>query len=266
MMTTKQMTTKKDQCTVVALYGLHTDSNALSHFHEELLQWFQRYGAGPDKMAIQGKGYTGKVGAFARTDSQLRKRGFDDIESIALFSMLAEGTIPVRDWRMTAEVALTPSCAVFAAHTSMVDEQGMLEIARRAIAQLQPDYGLGYLRESRLGPAMYGMGVSYGINAFSGPEYDESVNISRWGDTAMPQHIYREGILRDIYPNNFLTEAQLARSIEGVSLASWIQQDSGRGSLAEFQDNVSLWSLNDSEIAYVREVLEKAGFIFNVQH
>ena len=257
----ENMKHKCDECGVVAFYGLHVQREALSLFYDELLQWFNKYGARPNKLAVEGDGYSGKTGAFSRIDSQLRERGFRGIESISVFSMSSDGTIPILDWNMTAEVSLKPSCAVFSGHSSFVDETAMLDIARQAVVHLKPDYGIGYWRESRLGPVMYAMGISHGINSFSGPEYEEGVKISRWTE-GMNENVYCDGLLRDIYPYNFLTDEQTSRNVGNVTLARWIQEDSKRGRLIEFQDHVSLWLLNESEITYVREVLERGGFIF----
>lgn len=252
----------RNLCRVVAFYGLRSQRATLSHLYEEVLEWFGEHEAHPNRLAVQGDGYSGKVGAFSRTDSLMRERSFRGIESISLFSLPADGTLPTRDWTMTAEVTLGRSCAVFAGRSSLVDESSMLDMAHRAIGHLRPDYGIAYDRESRLGPVEYAMGLSCGVDSFSGPKYEESVKISQWTE-GMAQHVYRNGLLRGIYPHNFLTDAQLSRNVRGGTLASWIQEDGNRGSLVEFQGHVWLWSLDDSEIGNVREVLEREAIVFD---
>jgi hypothetical protein len=69
--------------------------------------------------------------------------------------------------------------------------------------------------------------------------------------------------LREVYPWNFLTESQLSRRIEGVSLQQWIGMDRNRGSIESFVNNMMLWSVKESKISRVQSALQSAGLIFN---
>ena len=257
--------TKSDECWVFALYGIDATGESLGSIYEELLAWLDAHDAPPDKLSVHGEGFPGKVGAFPRLHAKLEKAGFEKVESLSLFSLLPDADLPVRDWKAEADLSPRHSCAVFAADASLAGVESMLDITRRAVEHLRPVYGIGYRRERRLGPVLYAYGMSYGINAFSGPEYEESLRISRWGDTAMEGGMYRQGLLRDVYPYNLLTEVHLAARVEGVRLEEWIREGAGRGELAPFQGGVRLWKVDDAARERVRPALRQAGLIFDAE-
>lgn len=258
--------TPSPDCQAIAFYGWDASEQSLRAFWERLLAWFDAHACPPDLLSVHGEGFSGKVASFSRVHARLKARGFESVESISVFSMLPEGTIPVRDWKMTADLSRRQSCAVVAADSSLVTiENSMLAIARRAVEDLRPVYGVGYRRERRLGPALYAFGLNYGIHASSGPEYEESLRVSRWGDTGMARQVFRHGVLRDVYPYNFLTEAQLSALVDGIRLEAWIRQAAGRGNLASFHGNVSLWTVDDAALPGLRDVLGAAGLVFDAR-
>ena len=255
---------ESEDCWVVALYGFDVRGESLALLYEDLLTWFDAHDCHPDKLSVHGEGFSGKVEAFSRYHLRLKERGFETIEYFSISSLLAEATLPIHDWKMTADVSSRSSYAVFAADSSLVSMEGsMLDITRRAVEHLRPLYGIGYRRERRLGPVLYAIGLSYGINAFSGPQYEEMLRISRWSDTGKRGQVYRQGLLRDVYPYNFLTEAQLSAPVGGTRLGEWIRLGAERGELAPFEGNVSLWTVDDAARPRVRKVLQEAGLIFD---
>jgi len=67
--------------------------------------------------------------------------------------------------------------------------------------------------------------------------------------TRMP---YEEGFLRFVYPGNFLNKTQLSARIEDESLESWIKSSLAHGSIKKISDEISLWSLTDEQLEFVR--------------
>lgn len=249
---------------VVAFYGL-ADAKAAASFYEDTLQWFQANDCPPDKLSVAGEGFSGKPTAFNRTHGRLMKGGFQGIDSVTVLSMCPDSSLPLTDWRMTAILSLKDSYVVLAADSSVASMDSMLSVARTTVEHLKPCYGIGYVREMRLGPSLYAIGLNYGTHtAFSGPEYEEKLRITRWGE-AMGQHAYRDGFVRDVYPCNFLTNPQLSRSVAGASLHDWITHDASRGQLTEFAGDVFLWSVDEAVIQPVRDVLHREGVIYDAQ-
>lgn len=79
----------------------------------------------------------------------------------------------------------------------------------------------------------------------------------------MDRQVYREGVLRDVYPWNFLTASHLTAQVNNMVLQDWIQQDEQRGQLKPLNDDVWLWEVNEENILAVRYTLWDAGIIFN---
>jgi hypothetical protein len=141
----------------------------------------------------------------------------------------------------------------------------MLSVARAVVRDFAPMYGIGFRREMDLGPMLYGLGQCVGLNSW-GAERADAVRINRWHSVGMVQRVYEKGLLRDVYPWNFLTEPHLNRQVEGVSLRQWIEQNQIRGVLSLVAGDVWLWEVGDSQIPHVRTAMANAGMVFDVGH
>src|SRR5437763_168555 len=76
-----------------------------------------------------------------------------------------------------------------------------------------PEYGIGYARPAPLGPTWYAIGICQGFPiSLTKAEYEQKLTISRWAN-AMRARVWQRGVLRDVYPWNFLTQPQLSASV-----------------------------------------------------
>lgn len=69
---------------------------------------------------------------------------------------------------------------------------------------------------------------------------------------------HQQGLLRFVYPQNFLSEAQLRIPVDGADLEAWIRAG-GRGRLVPLSPHLWSWHLDDSEIEQVRLELGQKG-------
>ena len=127
---------------------------------------------------------------------------------------------------------------------------------------LNPAYGIGYVMPHANGPELYAIGLNYGGHTRTGKAYEEACNVGRWGTIGMRKQVFREGLLRDVYSWNFLTEPQLVRLVGKTSLRKWIGQDVCRGKISRLTDEVSLWEVEAQHIPELRERLKVSGVIF----
>jgi hypothetical protein len=176
--------------------------------------------------------------------------------------MEVNGSFPMFDWKMKVCYSKSQSYFVIGVDTDVAPMSWLLDVGGTAIAALRPSYGIGYTRELRRGPTLYAVGVSSNT-PFSGPEYEDAVRTTAWGLSAMTTEVYRNGILRDVHPYNFLTAPQLKRRVRGISLEAWISQDADRGLLTELSPGCIQWSVVPSETSGIREVLQQEGAIFS---
>ena len=133
----------------------------------------------------------------------------------------------------------------------------MLAIATAMAEDLRPEYGIGYNRLRREGPEWFAVGICHSqgvddaVSKVSGEAYEERLVISRWGD-AMDERLWRKGILRDVYPWNFLTRPQLSTRVGAEPLRRRVRQDARRGTLKEISGPIVLWEVRQTEIPQVR--------------
>jgi hypothetical protein len=259
-----------EECSVVTFYGINTDANAAAAFYQAVVRWFTELGCPPDKLSVHGPGHSGKPVSFARVSAKLQKAGFEGVTSLSVTAMTPGGQIPVNDWLLMADWSVEYSYALVAARSSLatLSNESMLPLAQTLAQDSKPMYGIGYTRPHRLGPAMYAIGICQGLGPggygvdLTEAEREEADSISRWGDGLAGQ-VWRDGLLRDVYPWNFLTKPQFTKPVGGVPLEQWIRQDTRRGTLGPLCEGVSLWEVGEAHLPAVRQALHQAGVIFD---
>lgn len=119
-------------------------------------------------------------------------------------------------------------------------------------------YGYVISRPLLQGPVFFAHGVVAGLG-YSSDEWDQAEKITRWSDELRGERRYsHDGLLRDVFPVNFLSVAHLQAPVGDQTLAEWIA-DGSRGLLAEIGGGLSSWTLNPEQIPDVRDELVRAG-------
>ena len=247
-----------------AFYGLK-NPKSIDSYYNAVVQWFSEKDCLPDKLSVNGKGFSGKPTAFKRTNERLLNTGFQDVESLSIIAMLEDGEYPLTDWKMTATLSVGKcSYIILGINSANAGLNDSSDIVQTTAKLMKPCYGIGYYREMEFGPSLYAIGINYGMHdVFSGPEYDKKLKISHWGSVGMNEAVYERGLLRDIYPENFLTKPHLSRTVSGIPLKKWIAEHTNRGKLTTITDQMTLWSIDDSEIDQVRDSLKDEDIIFD---
>lgn len=255
--------TSDAEAAVVAFYGVRLDEEVLREVYEVAVEWLHSVGVAATHMSVRGTGFTGKVGVAERVLRRVKEVGFSPVESFSLFSLGPSGRIPVSDSLASFECSSGGSYVVAGASSCLTSLDAVAggAIAKKLASVAKPAYGIGYCRERRLGPEFYAIGVCQGLG-MSGNEYLEGVQISRWGDSGMKLHVYSNGLLRDVYPYNYLNDAHLGRRIDGMPLQEWIQKDEARGRLEPIA-GLYVWTLGEDMVPAVRRALGPAGVIWD---
>jgi hypothetical protein len=257
---------ENDEYSAFAFYGMAGGEQPVTYCFETMNQWFTELGHPPDKLSVHGSGHSGKIISFTRGMANLRRTGFSQVFSFFIYSMIPDGKTERNEDLLSASFYFEPedSWSVVCAHPSLASltHDSMFPVAKALLQQVSPQYGIGYKRIHRRGPELYAIGI--GMNSpSSGSGYEESLLDSRWCDTGMPKCVYREGILRNVFPWNFLNRKQLNMNVGDKSLEQWISQKAKRGSLVSVSESLSFWEVEDSEIPAIRQELWDAGLIFN---
>lgn len=227
---------------------------------ETVLGWLESRGVVPAKLGVTAPGFSSKMTSFESTYGRLLRRSFSGLKS---FELTGDGTS--RDGSAAhANAGFVPDCCFVCASASAapLPSGELMSLARELVQLLRPQYGIGFRRMRRLGPAAFALGLAYNLDAW-GPDLEEAKRINRWGDLDVRASAIGRSILRDVYPWNFLTDAHLSRSIGQLALDEWIRSSPERGSLLPVSNGIVLWEIADSQIPQVRSSLEAEGLLLS---
>jgi hypothetical protein len=256
-----------NDCVAFGFYSIDATARTLGVFYGDLVAWFDAVQCPPDKIAVQGSGFGGKPITFSRGDARLRKKKFSEVKALSLAAMLPDGVYMPLEWWATAAVdvglGLRPYFVLAArAPVTTLDDEAVTKLITSCVYNLRPAYGIGFHRNHDQGPLYYAGGLYYGPIP-ADDEEDEALTICRWGDLAVVKEVYKEGILRDVYPHNYLSEPQLNARIGKKSLKDWIWSDLSRGTLTALDDRMMLWNVPTRQIPSIRKQLWSAEIIFD---
>lgn len=265
-METTSVTSDDTEYSVLAFYGIDLSTKTVENFYTDAIKYFEYFGCSVDKVVVCGDGFSGRYTTLRRTHLKLQKFGFSTVTSFYLYS-IKEGKDPINDY--IVEVIYRKergrhfvSIAV-QSEVASLKTQLMVAVAKSAIQSLKPAYGIGFKRNRKDGPSFYVVGISRGGGSRTEEEYEKELHDARWGDIGMVKQVYINGIIRDVYPWNFLTTSHLKARVNDSSLQHWIQQDPSRGSLSSIGNSVWLWEVLEPNIPIVRSTLWNTGIIFN---
>jgi hypothetical protein len=254
---------------VIAFYGFsHTTAKIAAAF-DLFLAWFELLGFPPMKLAIVSGQKIGKLIDFANGTGILRQNKFDQVTAFEMYAPLPGSVAAMTEFTLAASYQgeRDGSCVSFAANTRVasLSDSRTERLVRDLMPILRPEYGIGFIRPTKLGPMFYVIGILMSTEraVAIGKEYEDQRRICRWGDIAMPRQVYREGIIRDVYPCNYLNNVHLQQPVGNVTLENWIRQDARRGALERFTDEISRWQVEPGETETICNSLNDAGLIFD---
>jgi hypothetical protein len=259
--------TSSGECSVVALYGITTSPIVIKRVYEALLEWFDSLASHPSRLSVHGDDFNGKANSFKEGTSKLEKAGFARVDGFGLYSLVPAGEIPLWDWSVMAELSSELSCCVVGARSerATLSSESLASLIRQVTDAIKPEYGIGYRRAAHLGPALYAIGIPQGIQPW-GADAEECSRIGLWGTIGMSNKVFRSGLLRDLYPWNFLTHPQLSQRIGRLSLEQWIRNDGRRGMVSCLGHKALCWTLDEMQIRHVRPYLQEAGVLFDASN
>lgn len=252
------------ECSALAFYWKGTGEPRVAGFYQVVVGWLKNIGHPPTRIGVDRKGVSGKIVNFADMEARLKTGGFADITGIELYAMDSDET-PKWDYLTKCSYSQSESYAVVAARSSLatLSQASMFPLAQSMIRELKPEYGIGYTRLLNEGPDLYAVGIGVGDGlGQSESEREEALRRARWSD-AMSEHLWDQGLLRDVYPWNFLTQPHLSRAVKELTLQQWITQEPERGTLQQVGEGVLMWNVPLARIADIRKELQDNDVIFN---
>ncbi len=219
------------------------------------------------RLAIRRVGSSGKFGDFNHVYDALKRTGVEQLESFELACLSKHGLSELTEWTATASASSATSDAILAINpcASALVLSDLVSLFKDAMGSPSPKYAYLFQQEMRLAPLYYASGLGFG-DIRRERHADYRTNISWWGHTASRDaRTFSEGILRDIYPHNYLSESHLSARI-GMShqtLRQWIEANpANRGALSSFTETLTEWAPPVAGIPVIREELYRAGRVF----
>lgn len=250
---------------VVAFYGIEHSAANVEAFFDLSLRWFDAMGHKPNS------GYAVKAGKtkgipIAKITNWRTNAKWEEITGFGLDATKPSG-------KEGPFLTVHYDSVLNGSHVEFAGTQSIVNLTRLATSQavedaarlLKPAYGIGFWLDKMQVPSLYVVGIqceSAGHVAV-GEEYERDLRICRWGDIGLAKQVYRLGYLWEVFPYNLLSQPQLEREIEGITLREWIAQDAGRGKLSSIAENTVLWTVEPNQTHEVQQHLERAGIIFD---
>ncbi len=255
---------------VIAFYGLARPEEAAESFFDTAKSTFAYFGYHPDTLNIRGKGFTSKITDYETVKKKLITLGFSTITALDMHASKPGAEVPVLDYIASAVFSTDPESggyAILSLPTEVVKENTILDLSKTLAAGLQPIYGIAFNRELRLGPIFYALGICHGLGVgLSGEAREEARTISRWANMGMIDRVYAKGLIRDVFPLNFLSVVHLKKLVTNKPLEDWILSDPIHGTLNLLCNNMYSWAVSPPNIPQIRDSLKSSGVIFDWRH
>ena len=253
-------------CAALAFYGGWHNPNSAAAFYKHVVGWYKHAGYPLNSSSIK------RNGRRSRLSNQVVAKGFEGVDSLEMYAASPEAInsmgnhIRCAFWGDGSEITqpLGHHSDAFLWHeadAADLCDASLREAARRFMVVDHTAYAIGYRRPRGFGPSQYASSVLWQPNATTPPLDEEEDHAWAW-HLGLDAQIYNVGVLRDVYPLNYVNPSQLANRIENSTLADWVRADPTRGSLSEVEGTLlNLWEVPDASLDAVRAAA--AGLIFN---
>jgi hypothetical protein len=203
-------------------------------YYDATVALCDRLDLAPSLLSVTRVGRSKRDASFQAGDRRLKREGFEGVEDFTLAvcpwdpgAMMLTADLEC-DWSQHEWAILVVRSVL----TNLDDPRFRLWL-RESVVALRPEYAIAYYRTRRLGSALYVIGLGFDYLGEPPQETREAIRrCKRWGSDGLDEAVWRQGILRDVYPLHILTRPQLDRRVGPVPLCEWITQEPWRGSLA----------------------------------
>jgi hypothetical protein len=255
---------------VFAFYGVREVAVAIKRFFFSSIEWMRGLGCEPNRVNLLDPAAPAKkLDDFNEWIARTPQPDFRNIVSFELHTFQPDSKRGWADPLLEAHYSRVDLLGNFAywLANSAVTRLGLPNFDsadRELIECLAPEYGIAYSMPVSLGPGAYATGIYVSRpDADTAQGTEIALRISRWGSIGIKQRVYRRGLLRGVYPRNYLAPAHLDQLVGSMRLSDWISQDVGRGTLADIGNRLSLWTVPGDNVLAIERELWAAGIIFD---
>lgn len=231
--------------------------------HDLARDAFTQAGVKPNQIGAQAPGISDRYGNFDAKLRQVERADFDQMQSFVIACLPQGGYDPGYEWsfywsviRERAGIVGVLPCV------SPNPREAAASSFRTWMSLSRAQYGYCFRQTMQLGPVFHCLGIILGMR----PNSDLTMNTSWWGHTVgKMESVYDAGILRDIYPESYLSQTFLNARLghTRTTLKEWIEADPARrGALEPYTDILTKWTPPVEKIPQIREELFSAGRVY----
>ncbi len=238
-------------------HGLDGGPECAEALYDAVLKWFAQCGRVPDFVTLRGAGHRATDARFKGAHAKLLKSGFAGLVGFELnvegpkthYDVNMDWSLSASYWNLAEPQA---SIRLFAQHgLCSLGAESMLAPAAAVIRVARPQYGIGVDGSSPSGAAAEAILHEIGT--------EDSTSRTLRGKA------WRHALLPGLHPWNFVSERQLAATLDGATLGDWIRARPDRGDLTALSDGLSLWAVAPRDLGPVFVSLWHGGVIFDAR-
>jgi len=247
-------------CNCLAIFDWQ-DKIDHGQWYDLAVQFFRELGVEPTLGSIGKPSRLPKP--ISALDTRVRKKKYTKTDDVSVYAMIPKYVQLVFGWYVCADLSIVPGKSTHFCFKDGLGNQSlpMFETVIQHICRLvSPVYGFGYQRPFDKGPDFYAFGMTSGLD-YSKEEVKEGDIIAAWSHELMGRNRHLQGMLRDVYPINLISEKHVDRQVDHLSLLDWISKDNTRGTIESVGSNCWLWTIPDESVTRVRHRLDAAGLL-----
>jgi hypothetical protein len=253
---------RKGLCNCLVVYDWKGDLDP-KEWYRIAVEFFEALGVEPDTGSFGPVSPKKRPIQFKTLKKRIIKANSSSIGNIALHNTIPDYVQLIFGWTVTAQLIASDGKTTFFCFDDSLRSfhpDFMKDIMSKISALCEVVYGVAYQRPFELGPDAYALGMGAGMG-YSTEDMARSHRIGDWFRERMRRNRHVQGLLRDVYPLNFLSRPHLENPVDGQPLAEWIAAAAGRGELAPMADGVWCWSVPPESLEGVRAILRPRGLL-----
>lgn len=233
------------------------NGSAIKEWMDVAISYNKKLDITPTAIEIDGKGYPDRLVKFENGYKKLTTKEYKEVKGISLYTEEPDTDNYSFYWKALLDITFSKITGLKAyigvdMNIAVNKEQVLNDIITPICNLLDVQYGYSYVMPPEKGSFSYGHGFVHVPAGHPLPDRENEL-IAKFNAY---RKTINEGMMRDVYQENLLSEVQLNRQVDGKRLQDWIKSDSSHGTLSDFA-GIKLWKVTKDQLVKVRNMLHK---------
>lgn len=259
-----------DVSTLIVFYDLYTAQLKIKEIFLYFENWMLNNGFEPKRAFIDSDQYkTDKTKSFNFIKKKILSLEPSSIHSFSISAYPPTWDIDMLDSIASINININKPNLLSVYFLNNLLEMNKVELRKfilELIEKIPCAYAIILPKEQSKGPSLYAYGAVMGVD-YNDPNSKIYISkISNWRRAYQTNNgTYKTGMLRDIYPMNFISKIHLDQPVYGGSLQQWIESSSLHGELEKFNENLWLWTVPEDKTESIANDLKDTGLIVSLR-